>query len=102
MLALTAKVSGGYSLSRLSFWFYLQLGDYQQAHNYIIKALEKYPEEAVIIEHYADILNKLNRQQQAIDNYRKARLLFDKQQDRQRVEDKIKNLVEKGYTPPKP
>ena len=88
--ALRLQPDNGYYLDSLA-WVYYRLGNYQQAHIYIVKALEKYPEEAVILEHYADILIKLNRKQLAIDNYRKAQLLFDKPQDRQRVESKINN-----------
>lgn len=91
--ALQVQPDNGYYLDSLA-WVYYRLGDYQQAHVYILKALAKYPQEAVIIEHYADILNKLNQRQLAIDNYRKAQSLFDKQQDRQRVEDKIKILID--------
>lgn len=90
--ALQVQPDNGYYLDSLA-WVYYQLGDYQQAHAYIIKALEKYPKEAVILEHYGDILSKLNQHQQAIDNYRKALLLFEKKQDRQRVDGKIKRLT---------
>ena len=92
--ALQLQPDNGYYLDSLA-WVYYQLGDYQQAHVYIIKALEKYPKEAVILEHYADILDKLNQRQSAIDNYRKALLLFEKAKDRQRVDDKINSLIKK-------
>lgn len=91
--ALELKPNNGYYLDSLA-WVYYRLGDYQKAHTSILQALRLHPDEPVILEHYADILLKLERSEESLLIYQKALQRADNNTDRKRIEAKIKQLGE--------
>ena len=91
--ALELKPNNGYYLDSLA-WVYYRLGDYQKAHTSIVQALRLHPDEPIILEHYGDILLKLNRAVQSLRIYQKALQHVDNDRDRTRIETKIKQLGE--------
>ena len=57
-------------------WILYCLEDYENARLWIIKALKNGGDKsAVIIEHYGDILFKLGEKKEAIDQWKKAKLI---------------------------
>ena len=89
--ALALKPNNGYYLDSLA-WVYYRLGDYTKAHANILRALRLHPEEAIILEHYADILLKLERRDESLHVYKKALQHVDNEKDQQRIEKKLKQL----------
>lgn len=78
-------------------WGYYKKGNYTEAEKLIKKALEKMPDDPVLNEHYADILLKLNKKQDAVEYYKKALELIDKKGEgepnqKERVLRKLKDL----------
>ena len=91
--ALELKPNNGYYLDSLA-WVYYRLGDYNKAHASIVQALRLYPDEPVMLEHYADILLKLGRSAESLHIYQKALPHADENAVRERIEAKIKQLGE--------
>ena len=93
--ALELKPNNGYYLDSLA-WVYYRLGEYDKAHDNILRALRLHPKESVILEHYADILVKLRHTMQALQIYRQALQYVENDKDRQRIADKLKQLINKN------
>ena len=73
-------------------WGYYKLGDYQAAHQNILQALQRMPDEPIILEHYADILIKLNKPMEATAAFNQALSHFTEARDVKRVQRKIKDV----------
>jgi len=46
-------------------WAYYLIGDYNEAENYLIQAVQLMPDDPIVNDHYGDILWKLDRKLQA-------------------------------------
>ena len=78
-------------------WGLFKKGKYQKALKVQQKVIEKNRNSAVILFHYAEILYKLNRKQEAIKYYKKCRDLIDKEEglspwEKQEIEKRLKQL----------
>ncbi len=67
-------------------WIFYQLGDYDKALQYLLKAYEVYGENAVVVEHLGDVYLKLGMHEKARIFYQKA-LELDK--DNQEIREKL-------------
>jgi tetratricopeptide (TPR) repeat protein len=76
-------------------WIYLKLGDYERAMTELEKANQLTPDDPIITEHLADSYLKLNRIEKAIEFYEKAKKLDPKQDQMERLKNKIRELKEK-------
>ncbi len=72
-------------------WVYFKLGDAKRAIAELQKALEL-AMDPVILEHLGDVQHAVGNRKAAIDAYGRAGKLYEKEQDRQRVEAKAKGL----------
>ncbi len=68
-------------------WVYFKLGDYQKAHDYILKAVEK-GGSPVVIEHLGDVYFKLGNKEKAIEHWKKA---LEKNPTNEKLKEKIKH-----------
>ena len=89
--ALKIKPTNGHYLDSLA-WVYYKLGNYAEAHLNILKALRQYPEEPIILEHYADILLQLGHIDKALVIYKKAVEFFEQAKDKKRIQKKVRGL----------
>jgi len=92
--AMTLKPNMGYITDSLG-WVYFKLGDYEKAVTELEKANQLTPDDPIITEHLADSYLKLNRIEKAIEFYEKAQKLDPKQDQIERLKNKIKELKEK-------
>jgi tetratricopeptide (TPR) repeat protein len=92
--AMTLKPNMGYITDSLG-WIYLNLGDYERAMTELEKANQLTPDDPIITEHLADSYLKLNRIEKAIEFYEKAQKLDPKQDQIERLKNKIRELKEK-------
>lgn len=69
-------------------WVYYQKGDYDQALQYIRKSIETGEASAEVMEHYGDVLDKLNKPQEARKWWQKA---YQEDSTRNHLKDKISN-----------
>lgn len=74
-------------------WGYYKIADYDAAHQTVLQALQRLPNEPIVLEHYADILMKLNKQMEALAIYRKALSYFTEDSDVGRVQRKLKSFA---------
>jgi tetratricopeptide (TPR) repeat protein len=70
-------------------WVYFMLGDYDKAKIYIEKALALNSSSSVVLEHYGDILFKLGKTDEAIDQWQQASELDPGKES-------IRNKIERG------
>jgi len=91
--ALEVEKGNGYYLDSLG-WLYHQQGRYREANVELEKAVLAVPTDAVILEHYATILIKLNNKKKAREVIQKALLHADESDDKQ-VGERLKTLLEK-------
>ncbi|MBI1276079.1 tetratricopeptide repeat protein [bacterium] len=78
-------------------WAYFRLGQYPEALDYILQAIELMPTDAIVTHHYADVLWKLDRKREAYFEWQRALLFNPTPEDKALIEDKI----EHGYKPSK-
>lgn len=89
--ALKIEPNNAHYLDSLA-WGYYKLGNYDAAQQNILKALQQLPDEPIILEHYADILIKLNKPIEALEIYRRALFHFTEDSDVRRVQSKAKSI----------
>ncbi len=96
--ALEVKPEDGYINDSLG-WLYFKRQRYEKAMKVLKKAMEKAPDEPVIMEHYADTLIKLAETQNQKRYYREAKDIYERASElssdpteKERLEGKIKTI----------
>ncbi len=92
--ALEVDPDNGYYLDSLA-WIHYQREDYQHAHAAVLKALDVVPNDAVILEHYAEILVKLGESRKALAVFEQALSHAPESDDQEAIEritDRIADL----------
>jgi tetratricopeptide (TPR) repeat protein len=92
--AMELKPNMGYITDSLG-WVYFKLGDYERAAIELEKANQLTPDDSVITEHLADSYSKLSKIQKAMELYEKALKLDPKEDQIERLKNKIQELKEK-------
>jgi tetratricopeptide (TPR) repeat protein len=87
--ALRIKPQDGYITDSLA-WVYYKMGRYQEALEWMIKAVSLAPEDPTILEHMGDVYLKLDQSDKAMKYYRRSLELKD--DDRSALEEKIRAL----------
>jgi tetratricopeptide (TPR) repeat protein len=92
--AMELKPNMGYITDSLG-WVYFKLGDYERAVIELEKANQLTPDDPIVTEHLADSYFKLSKIQKATELYEKALKLDPKEDQIERLKNKIKELKEK-------
>jgi tetratricopeptide (TPR) repeat protein len=87
--ALKLKPEDGYITDSLG-WVYFKRGQYNQALQYLMKAVGLVPDDPVILEHLGDVHRMLNNTPKALDYYRRS--LENSSKNKQSIEKKIKSI----------
>ena len=85
--ALKLKPNDGYYIDTLG-WIYYKQGKYKKALESLLLADKKAPNEAVILEHIADVYIKLNQREKAKSYYEKALKVKLNEKDKKRISEK--------------
>jgi pentatricopeptide repeat protein len=88
------KPNMGYITDSLG-WVYFKLGDYEKAVTELEKANQLTPDDSTVIEHLADGYLKLSRTEKAMELYERALRLEPKPDQKERLNNKLKELKEK-------
>jgi len=75
-------------------WIHFQRGEYQLAHDEIVRAVKSVPADAVILEHYAEILVKLGQLDRAVPVLEQAVEIAPDSDDEQALDRISKRLNE--------
>jgi len=89
--ALKVEPNEGAYLDSLG-WVYFQKGDYQRAVEQLERASEIITDDPVVVEHLADVYDKLGRTEAALVRYRDVVKNSKEQEQQQRVKEKIRLL----------
>jgi tetratricopeptide (TPR) repeat protein len=92
--AMELKPNMGYITDSLG-WIYYKLGDYEKAVIELEKANQLTPDDSTISEHLADGYLKLSRIEKAVEFYERALRLEPKPDQKERLNNKLKDLKEK-------
>jgi tetratricopeptide (TPR) repeat protein len=96
--ALELKPESGYITDSLG-WLYFKMGRYEDALFYLKKAAEIVKDDPVIFEHLGDVYAAEGKSDEALKTWEKAIELHEKEEGlKGRVEEKIRNLKNKGET----
>ena len=87
-IAITAVPDNSSYLDTIG-WVYFKLGKYQEAKNYLEKAIEIGGESAVMLEHLGDVMSKLGDAQ-------KAKMLWQKAYEFDKTNVTLKSKIDKG------
>jgi tetratricopeptide (TPR) repeat protein len=74
-------------------WAYYRLKKYKSARKQLERAAELVPDDPTILEHLGDVYLKLKLREKALEKYRGALELAHEEDDREKLTEKIKNLV---------
>lgn len=90
-LALALKPGDGFYLDTRA-WVYFRQKQYEKALSELSKALDKNPDEGVIIEHVGDVYKTMNENNKAYEKYKEALGVKLEERDRPRIEKKLELL----------
>lgn len=94
--ALEKEPSNGAYLDSYA-WVLYQMGDYEEAHEYMKKALSQMDEDPTLFSHMGDILFELKQYSSAVEAYRKSLQLESPQAERIRNKlNEVENLLSEG------
>ena len=74
-------------------WAYYLIDDFNKAENFLIRAVQLMPDDPIVIDHYGDILWKLNRKIQARYFWL---MVLDMEDAEQKLKDNIENKIIDG------
>ncbi len=92
--AVYLKPENGYIRDSLG-WVYFRLGYLDKARKELEKALELAPDTPEILEHLGEVYLESGLQEKGLEAYRRALKFFEMDEDKQRIQDKIR-IVEEG------
>jgi tetratricopeptide (TPR) repeat protein len=91
--ALKHKPDDGYITDSLG-WVYFKKGLFKKALKFLEKAVKLVPDDPTILEHLGDTCVEVNDKKSALEYYKRS--LLNKKKDKTELENKIKELTEKG------
>ena len=72
-------------------WGYFKLKDFEQAELYLIKAIQRLPDDPVINDHMGDLYFQMKQNEKAVKYWNKA--LETNIEDKERVKKKIERVI---------
>lgn len=91
--AVSLRPENGYIRDSLG-WVYYRLGHLDKAKQELEKALELVPDDPEILEHLGEVYIKSGLREKGLEAYRRAVQFFERDEDRQRVMEKIRTVEE--------
>jgi len=89
--ALELKPNNGYIQDSLG-WIHYRLGNLERARDELLYAAELLPEDPHVHDHLGDVYRALDEQSKALKSYRQALRLFDEDDQKNQVQEKIDAL----------